>query len=88
MYMGNRRCSIVKEKKKDLQPRIQKGGRGADHEKGYSIAEASRNLGVEYSVLRRWKMQLADDPQNAFPGKGKRNPDDEALKTSSVNWNG
>jgi transposase len=22
--------------------------------KGYSIAEASRSLGVEYSVLRRW----------------------------------
>jgi transposase len=51
-------------------------------EKGYSIAEASRNLGVEYSVLRRWKKQLADDPQNAFPGKGKRKPGDEqALKT-------
>jgi transposase-like protein len=27
-------------------------------EKGYSIAEASRNLGVEYSVLRSWKKQL------------------------------
>ena len=39
-------------------------------EKGYSIAEASRNLGVVYSGLRRWKKQLADDPQNAFPGKG------------------
>jgi transposase len=38
-------------------------------EKGYSIAEPSRNLGVEYSVLRHWKKQLADDPQNAFPGK-------------------
>ena len=39
--------------------------------KGYSIAEASRNLGVEYSVLRRWKKQFADDPQHAFPGKGR-----------------
>jgi transposase-like protein len=39
-------------------------------EKGYSIAEASRNLGVEYSILRRWKKELADDPQNAFPGQG------------------
>lgn len=47
-------------------------------EKGYSIAEASRNLGVEYSVLRRWKKQFADDPQHAFPGKGRlRGPDDE-----------
>ena len=49
-------------------------------EKGYSIAEASRNLGVEYSVLRRWKKQLSDDPQNAFPGKGKLKADDEELR--------
>jgi transposase len=49
-------------------------------EKGYSIAEASRNLGVEYSVLRRWKKQLANDPENAFPGKGKQKAADEQMK--------
>jgi transposase len=37
--------------------------------KGYSIVEASRNLGVDYSVFRRWKKQLANDPVNAFPVK-------------------
>jgi transposase len=46
-------------------------------EKGYSIAEASRNLGVDYSVLRRWKNQFADDPQNAFHGKGNLKAPDE-----------
>jgi len=49
-------------------------------EKGYSIAETSRNLGVEYSVLRRWNRQLADDPQNAFPGKGRLKAPDEDLR--------
>ena len=49
-------------------------------EKGYSIAEASRNLGIEYSVLRRWKIQLTDDPQHAFPGKGKLKAPDEELR--------
>ncbi len=49
-------------------------------EKGYSIAEASRNLGVEYSVLRRWKKQLADDPQNAFPGKEQLKVSDQELR--------
>ncbi len=49
-------------------------------EKGYSIAEVSRNLGVEYSVLRRWKKQLADDPQYAFPGKGRLKAPDEELR--------
>ena len=49
-------------------------------EKGYSIAEASRNLGIDYSVLRRWKNQLSDDPQNAFPGKGNLKAPDEELR--------
>jgi len=49
-------------------------------EKGYSIAEASRSLGVEYSVLRRWRQQFADDPQNAFPGKGRLKAPDEELR--------
>jgi transposase len=49
-------------------------------EKGYGIAEASRNLGIEYSVLRRWKKQFTDDPDNAFPGKGKLKADDERLR--------
>lgn len=49
-------------------------------ENGYSIAEASRNLGVEYSVLRRWKKQIANDPQHAFPGKGKLKAPDEELR--------
>ena len=50
-------------------------------DKGYSIAEASRNLGIEYSVLRRWKNQLSGVPGSAFPGKGKlRTPDEELRK--------
>ncbi|MCP4369306.1 MAG: transposase [Deltaproteobacteria bacterium] len=45
--------------------------------KGYSNAEASRNLGIEYSVLRRWKKQFDDDKQHAFPGKGNLKAPDE-----------
>ena len=48
-YMGNRRCSNVKETKKNLRPRIQEGSCGIVAEKGYSMAEASRNLGIEDS---------------------------------------
>ena len=50
-------------------------------EKGYSIAEASRNLGIDYSVLRRWKNQVAEDSQNAFPGKGRLKASDEELRS-------
>ena len=49
-------------------------------DKGYSIAEASRNLGIDYSVLRRWKKQYEEDPQFAFPGKGLLKPQDEELR--------
>jgi transposase len=49
-------------------------------DKGYSIAEASRNLGIDYSVLRRWKQQFENDPNYAFPGKGKLKPQDEELR--------
>ena len=50
------------------------------NERGYTIAEASRNLGIEYSVLRRWKKQFTADPKNAFPGKGKLKAKDEQLR--------
>ena len=49
-------------------------------EKGYNMTEASRNLGVESSVLRRWKKQFTDDFQSAFPGKGRLKAEDEELR--------
>lgn len=49
--------------------------------KGYSIAEASRSLGVEYSVLRRWKNELEQDLQHAFPGKGRLRPPEEEIRS-------
>jgi len=48
--------------------------------KGYSIAEASRSLGVEYNVLRRWKKQFEEDSEYAFPGKGRLRPPDEEIR--------
>ena len=71
---------MSKKKRKSYSREFKKEAVALITEKGYGIAEASRNLGIEYSVLRRWKMQLADNPQNAFPGKGKRSPDDKAFK--------
>jgi transposase len=49
--------------------------------KGYSIAEASRSLGVEYSILRRWKNELEQDLQHAFPGKGRLRPPEEEIRS-------
>jgi len=39
-------------------------------EQGRSFAEAAANLGIAESLLRNWKKNLADQGDQAFPGKG------------------
>jgi transposase len=70
---------MSKKKRKNYSREFKMEAVGLITEKGYSIAEASRNLGIDYSVLRRWKNQLTDDPQNAFPGKGNLKAADEEM---------
>ena len=71
---------MSKKKRKSYSREFKLEAVGLITKKGYSIAEASRNLGIEYSVLRRWKNQLADDPRNAFPGKGQLKTADQELR--------
>jgi transposase len=49
-------------------------------EQGYKITEAARNLGINPSVLARWKSQLASEGTKAFPGKGRLTPEKEELQ--------
>jgi len=44
-------------------------------ERGVSVAEASRDLGVHGTVLRNWVKALADDAEQAFPGHGRMKPE-------------
>jgi transposase len=39
-------------------------------ERGYSVAEAARSLGVHETLLRSWKQALAARGEQAFPGQG------------------
>jgi transposase len=48
-------------------------------EQGYKLSEAARNLGIDPSVLRRWKIGLETDGTDAFPGKGHMIPEKEEL---------
>lgn len=48
-------------------------------EGGLSVARAARDLGISESVLGRWKKQFEEDPEQAFPGKGRLRPQDEEL---------
>ena len=44
-------------------------------ERGVSVAQAGRDLGVHANVLRRWLREAAADPQHAFPGLGVMKPE-------------
>ena len=44
-------------------------------ERGVTVAQAARDLGVHGTLLRRWVQERTMDPQQAFPGKGQMKPD-------------
>ncbi len=44
-------------------------------ERGVSVAQASRDLGVHQTQLRQWVKDFAGDPQQAFPGHGQMKPE-------------
>ena len=44
-------------------------------ERGVTVAQASRDLGVHGAVLRRWVKEGTADPQQAFPGQGQMKPE-------------
>ena len=44
-------------------------------ERGVSVAQASRDLDVHATVLRKWVKAFSVDPKDAFPGKGQMKPE-------------
>lgn len=44
-------------------------------ERGVGYAQASQDLGVHQTVLRKWVKDFAGDPQQAFPGHGQQKPE-------------
>ena len=49
-------------------------------EDGVTVAQIARDLGVNENTLHKWRQQLQDDPEQAFPGKGRLKPQDAELK--------
>ena len=45
-------------------------------ERGVSVTQASKDLGISQSVLGRWAREASADPKQAFPGRGQMKPDD------------
>ena len=44
-------------------------------ERGVSVAQAARDLGLHENVLRKWVRDQKADPQHAFPGQGQMKPE-------------
>lgn len=49
-------------------------------EKGHRISAVARDLDIGENLLRRWKRQFTEDPQEAFPGHGKMKDTEEELR--------
>jgi transposase len=55
-------------------------------ERGYSVAEAARSLGLSDNLIRNWKRALHDQGEHAFPGQGKLSPfEDENRRLRAEN---
>ena len=50
-------------------------------QRGVSAAQASRDLGIHATVLRRWVRASEADGPAAFPGSGRLTPEHEELRS-------
>ena len=48
-------------------------------EEDMTARSAARQLGISENHIYRWRREFASDPSSAFPGNGKRKPDDERM---------
>ena len=49
-------------------------------ERGVSVAQTSRDLGVHENVIRKWVQQFETDPGQAFPGHGTMKPEQAEIE--------
>jgi transposase len=49
-------------------------------ERGRSVREAARSLGVSEKQLRHWKLTLSQKGDQAFPGQGNLSPADAEIR--------
>lgn len=49
-------------------------------DRGVSVAQACRDIGVHENVLRKWIKQFEEDPGQAFPGQGNLKPEQAKIE--------
>ena len=48
-------------------------------QRGVTVAQAARDLGLNPNLLRKWIRELGSDPMHAFPGEGQQKPEQAEL---------
>lgn len=48
-------------------------------ERGHSVRQVARDLDLRPDMLRRWRRQVEEDPEQAFPGLGRTKEADREL---------
>ena len=49
-------------------------------DRGVSVAQAGRDLGIHENVLRKWVKEFGSDPVQAFPGHGQMKPEQQEIE--------
>ena len=47
---------------------------------GHRQSDVARDLEIRSELIRRWRKQLRDDPEHAFPGEGRLKPPEEDVR--------
>ena len=50
-------------------------------EEGRKVSEVERNLGIGISTVSRWIREFKENPEYAFPGKGRLKEPDEEVRS-------
>ena len=68
------------KKRRVYRPEFRREAVGLLETSGKSAAQIERDLGIGAGCLTRWKRNLAEDGENAFPGHGRLAPDQERVR--------
>ena len=66
------------EKRRSYTPEFKHEAVRLIADEGQRIAEVARNLGINATMLGRWKREAVEE--DAFPGKGRMKPMEEELR--------
>jgi transposase len=70
---------MVQERRK-YDPEFKREAVRLAEESEKSVAQVARDLGIHRNVLYRWRKELIEGAQEAFPGQGKFKASDEEMR--------